>query len=88
MYIITEIQTAENGAVGTIVTTKENRNEAESVYHGILAAAAISEVFCHAAVLMSEEGFPLRHECYRHGAPDPEPEEPEEPEEPSDESEA
>lgn len=42
------------------------RLKAESKYHEVLAAAAISEVTEHAAILFTSEGFPLLHQCYKH----------------------
>ena len=66
VYIVVEIQTYADGNVGHIVTTHSSLNEAESKFHQVLAAAAISSVTKHAAILMREEGFPLRHECYTH----------------------
>ena len=66
-YIIIEIQTAQDGTVSTLVNTKDTRNEADSTFHSILAAAAISELPSHAAILMTADGNPLRNECYRHG---------------------
>ena len=66
MYIIVELQANADGTVGNIVQTRETLASAESVFHSILASAAISAVPKHSAVLLSDEGFPLRHECYRH----------------------
>ena len=66
VYIVVELQTAANGTVSNIVTTHADFNSAESKFHTVLAAAAISSVPKHAAILMSEEGFPMRHECYTH----------------------
>ena len=40
--------------------------KAESRYHEILAAAAVSATACHAAILFTTEGFPLMHQCYKH----------------------
>lgn len=79
MYIIVELQANADGTVGNIVQTKETLASAESVYHSILASAAISAVPKHSAVLLSDEGFPLRHECYRHDGTQPAPEPQEEP---------
>lgn len=42
------------------------RLKAESKYHEVLAAAAISNTLSHAAILFSTEGFPLVHQCYKH----------------------
>ena len=66
MYIVFEIQTNTDGTVGTLITTYENQNQAESAYHGILEAAAVSALPVHACTLLTEEGFQVRHECYKH----------------------
>lgn len=71
MYIVTEIQTAADGTVAILTTQKQNRNEAESVYHSILAAAALSSLPRHAASIMTEEGFPIMHQAYIHEAGQP-----------------
>lgn len=69
-YIVVEIQTAASTA--TIVTQHDTRQAAEGKFHQVLAAAAVSSVPVHAAVLMTEEGFQLRSECYKHPAEEPE----------------
>lgn len=43
------------------------RLKGESKYHEVLSAAAISEYASHAAIMFSTEGFPLMHQCYKHG---------------------
>ena len=63
-YIIIELQTMADGQVASLVHTAEARNAAESVYHQVLAAAALSDLPAHAAVLMSNEGFVLDSKCY------------------------
>ena len=74
-YIVMEIQTMDNGTIATLVTTKNSHNEplteneAESTYHSILAAAALSNLPCHAAVMMTGEGIPLQNRCYKHETP-------------------
>ena len=78
-YYIVEIQN-NNGTFAHIVHTADTRMEAESRYHQVLAAAAISSLTSHAAILFSHEGAPIMYQCYRHEAPAPEPEV-EEPEE-------
>ena len=40
--------------------------KAESKFHEILAAAALSDTAAHAAILFTSEGFPMKHECYKH----------------------
>ena len=44
------------------------RLKADSKYHEILSAAALSNTLSHAAILFSTEGFPLEHMCYKHEA--------------------
>ena len=65
-YIVVEIQTSANGAVATIVNDYADQKQAEARFHTILAAAAVSNLAKHSAIMFSEEGFPLRHECYSH----------------------
>ena len=71
MFIVFEIQTNSDGTIGTLVTTYEDQNQADSAYHGVLTAAAISALPKHACVLMSEKGFFIKSECYEHPAPVP-----------------
>lgn len=66
MYIVIELQKNAEGVVSNIVTSHETLNSAESSYHGILASAAISAIPVHSAIIVSEEGFPVRYECYKH----------------------
>lgn len=73
-YIIIEIQKDAEGHVAYIVNKNDTRNGAESVYHQILAAAAISNVYQHTAVLLTDTGMEIMHQCYVH-VPAPEPEE-------------
>ena len=67
MYIVIELQ-ANGGQVANIVTTHSTREDAESKFHIVLAAAAVSTVGKHSAVMLSDEGFTLRNECYKHEA--------------------
>jgi hypothetical protein len=66
MFIVIELQKGKNGSVANIVTEHSTQPEAESKYHAILAAAAVSDVPVHSAVIVSEEGFPIMHQCYKH----------------------
>lgn len=66
MYIVIELQKNKDGKVGNMVTSHDTLAEAESKYHSILAAAAMSEVAAHSAIIVSEEGFPVQHQCYKH----------------------
>lgn len=64
MFIVIEIQ--KNETVSTIVNSYATRNEAENKYHTILAYAAISNVQVHSAVLLTDEGEYIKHECFEH----------------------
>lgn len=66
MYIVIELQKNEQDVVSNIVTSYETLAEAESKYYSVLAAAAISKVPVHSAIIVSEEGFPVKHQCYKH----------------------
>ena len=66
MYILVELQTNKDNQVASLVTKKNTREEAESAYYSVLAAAAVSEIPLHACMLMSNEGFPIMHECFHH----------------------
>jgi len=64
-YIVIELQT-NNGTTANIVTTYPTREEAESKYHTILAAAAVSNVEIHAATILTPDGFQLMSKAYNH----------------------
>ena len=66
MYIVFEIQTYADGTVGTLVSSYTEQNAAESAYHRVLANAAISALPVHSCALLTEEGFLMRSECYKH----------------------
>lgn len=65
-YLVIEIQTNANGTVGNIVSSYDALNAAESKYHTVLAAAAISALPEHAAVLMTSRGQVLETKWYQH----------------------
>lgn len=66
MYFVIEIQKQKDGVPANIVTSHETKDEADAKYHSILAAAAVSELSIHSAIIVSEEAFPVRHEFYKH----------------------
>lgn len=72
-FYVVEIQQYANGEYGHIVhyVYDEDINKArlkgESKYHEVLAAAAVSELPSHAAIMFSTDGFPIMHQCYKHG---------------------
>ena len=65
-YIVIELQTNGN-QTANIVTTHATREEAESKYHTVLAAAAVSNVEVHAATILTPDGFQLMSQAYHHG---------------------
>ena len=83
MFFVLEIQKQQDGTCGTLVHQAETENGARSVYYQALAAAAISELAAHSAVLLTDEGGLLASECFTNTTePEPEPEPlPDEPEE-------
>ena len=64
-YIVIELQSTGE-SVSNIVSKYSTLNEAESKYHQILSAAAISSVPVHSAVILTDEGHSMKHECYKH----------------------
>lgn len=66
MYIVIELQKNPEGVVSNLVTSYNTLAEAESKFYTILASAAVSEIPVHSAIIVSEEGFPVRHQCYKH----------------------
>ena len=67
MFIVIEIQTNSDGTVGNLVWAYANENEAYSKYHSVLASAAISNLPCHACVVLRNDGLQLAAQAYRHG---------------------
>lgn len=63
-YIVLEIQSGET--VGTLTTVFDNLYEAESKFFDILHYAAVSNIPIHSAVLLNDEGYHIRYECYKH----------------------
>ena len=66
MYIVIELQKNADGQVANLVTSHNTLAEAESKFYSILASAAISTIPVHSAIIVSEEGFPVKHNCYKH----------------------
>lgn len=71
-YLVIEIQTNGEGTVGNIVSTYSDRNLAMQKYHTILAAAAVSSLASHAAVILTQEGQLLARDLFRHAQEEPE----------------
>ena len=67
-YLVIEIQNT-NGNVAHLFDAFDDRNQAESKYHHVLSAAAVSAVPVHTAMLCTDDGFTLESKCYKHEAP-------------------
>lgn len=66
MFIVNEIQ--KGSTLSVLTDTYATRNAAEQKYHTVLAYAAVSEIPKHAAVMLTEEGDYIKHECFEHTA--------------------
>ena len=66
MYIVVELQKNSDGSLGNIVTSYNNLMEAESKFHSILAAAAISKLPVHSAAILNEHGMVQNQGSYEH----------------------
>lgn len=66
MFAVIEFQTDGSGNVAHIMTDHPTKAEAESKYHQVLAAAAISQVPIHSAVIITPEGVVQKSQCYKH----------------------
>ena len=65
VFVVMEIQ-SDNEQAATLINNYIDRNEAESKFHQILGAAAISNVLTHSAVLLTDTGKVLKNETYQH----------------------
>ena len=80
-FYIIEIQKYVNGEFGHIVhfaydaDPTKARLKAESKYHEVLSAAAVSELPQHSATLLTSDGRAIMNQVYRHevAAPEEEP---------------
>lgn len=66
MYIVIELQTMEGGTVANIVTSYNSRDEAFSHFHTILAAAAVSSLPVHAAIILDNYGRQIAAQAFTH----------------------
>ena len=67
-YVLIELQTNLDGTVGNLVSTYDDLDHAQSAYHSVLSAAAISTLPCHAAVLVTNEGQVVERRGYKHAS--------------------
>ena len=68
MYIVIELQTNADGAIGNIVTAFNSEEQAFAKYHAILSAAAVSSLPCHAAVILDNKGMQIAAQYFEHEA--------------------
>lgn len=79
-YYIIELQQYQNGEYGNLThfaydeDATKARLKAESKYHEVLAAAAVSELKQHSATLLTSDGRCIMNQCYKHEVVQPEPE--------------
>lgn len=67
-YYVIEIQNSAPDTYAHLIHTADTRINAESVYHQVLAAAAISELPCHSATLIDGKGRLLMSDFYKQEA--------------------
>lgn len=78
-FYIIEIQKNASGEYGHIVHYAYDedatmaRLKAESKYHEVLAAAAVSNLVSHSATLIASDGRVVMNQCYKHDIPEPDP---------------
>lgn len=65
-YLVIEIQTGADGKVSNLDFAFDSRLEAESKYHAVLAAAAVSTIPMHTCDLIQADGILLARQCYVH----------------------
>lgn len=65
-YIVVEAQIHKDGTVGTLINAYDNIADAQNKYYTILAAAAKSNLYKHAAYLFTDDGY-IDFKCFQHG---------------------
>ena len=68
-YLVIEIQTTAEGQVSQLVDVYDDLNQAESKYHLVLSYAAVSNLPVHACTMITNEGFRIKDEHYKHDVP-------------------
>ena len=66
-YIVIELQESADGKVSNIVTSHDTANAAESKYHAVLSAAAVSSVLVHSAIMVNSHGGYIDSKSFNHG---------------------
>lgn len=73
MFIIMEVQVFADGGISTPCYAYSDKNKAEQKYHAILSSAAVSALPKHTCFMLTDEGYVVKSECYKHEV-EPEPE--------------
>ena len=68
IYYVIELQTSTTSGA-TLCTSYTDRDTAEQAYHTVLADAAVSSVYRHGAMLVNQDMFVIKSECYQHDVP-------------------
>lgn len=66
MYVVIELQKISDNQISNLVTAHETLQDAESKYHTVLAAAAISNVPLHSCAMLNEDAYLIKSESYSH----------------------
>lgn len=64
-YLVLELQSS-GPTITHLATSYTDEREARSKFHQILAAAELSQVPTHTAMVVDEDGFVLAHEVCKH----------------------
>ena len=64
-YLVIEIQVMADGTVAAIPYSFDTERAALAKYHQILAAAALSGLPKHSALVCNDEGFTFRNDCFK-----------------------
>lgn len=65
-YIVLEIQTSIDNTVSILSYQFDNKQEAESKFHLVLSFAAVSQLPCHTAILLTNTGDTYDMKSYKH----------------------
>ena len=64
MFVVIELQKTDK--LSAITTTHDTREQAEQKYHTALSFASVSKVPVHSAVMLTEDGYYIKSETYKH----------------------
>lgn len=67
-WVVVEIQSYADGTTGILSDSYGELNAAWQKYYTVLAAAAVSNVTVHTAIIMSYDGRPIESKCFKHEA--------------------